>query len=92
MVILGTSIPFMPECFLLRITALKDRALLILLNNLLVAAKILVAKNWKSQKGPTLHEWRLRCYNSLLMSKITAIKNIMNGNGSAKQIFVNIWL
>lgn len=81
MLILGISIPFTPECFPLHIIALENKVLLTLLNNLLVAAMILVAKNWKSQNVAKLHEWRLRCYHSLLMSKITAIKNIMNEKG-----------
>lgn len=39
----------------------------ILQNNLLVA-KSLTAKNWKSEVVPTLYDWRVRCQHMLFMS------------------------
>lgn len=90
--ILGVFVPFTPECLLLHIVPLKNKVLLTLLNNMLVAAKILVARNWQSQTiRATLHEWRVKCHNLLLMNKITAIKRIKNGSDLAMQTFVNTW-
>lgn len=43
---------FSPECMLLH--SYSDQKDVIILNNLLVAAKMLIAKNWKSEKVPVM--------------------------------------
>lgn len=45
----------------------------ILLNNLLVVTRMLIAKNWKLEKIPTLKEWQMKYQHVLLMRKLTMI-------------------
>lgn len=91
MQILDIQTTFTPEWLLLHLNQLKSKALTVLLNNLLVAAKILVAKNWKSQITATINEWRIPCHWLLLMNKLTAIKSAKNGSENALRTFVSIW-
>lgn len=54
---LNIPLELSPEnCLLHLFTKLKKNHLRCLVNNLLVAAKMLIAKNWKSQTIPTIQE------------------------------------
>lgn len=62
------------------------------MSNLLEAAKLLIAKYWKSRLVPNIQEWRVKCQYLCLMNKLTAVKLVKNGNKDAYQIFLNVWL
>lgn len=50
----------------------------ILLNNLSGAARLLIAKHWKTQIIPSISEWRFKCQYCLLTCKLPAIKSVKN--------------
>lgn len=88
---MGIVFPFNPESCLLHLFTDLGIAETRLLNNLLVQAKILIAKYWKSQTIPTESEWQIKCQYSLLMNKLTAIKGLRNGSGNALPNFYSTW-
>lgn len=55
----------------------------VLLNNLLVVVKLLIAQYWKSKLVTSIKEWRIKCQYLLLMNKLTAIKRMNNGSENA---------
>lgn len=50
--------------------------------------RLLIAKNWRM---PTVHEWRLKCLYCMLMSKLTAYKNMKNGSIYATKYQQLVW-
>lgn len=71
----------------------------VLLSNLLIAAKLLVAQKWKSLVVPTIYEWQSKCQHLLLMNKLTTIAKARNGSttsaltqfGQTWEKFLNYW-
>lgn len=53
----------------------KGRTLL----NMLIAAKLIIVKNWKSDFILTVREWQVKCQYVLLIGKLTAIQRFRNG-------------
>lgn len=80
---LGILLEFKPESCLLHLFDGLGRPEIILLNNLLVAARLLIAKIWKTQITPSISKWRFKCQYCLLMCKLTAIKSAKNGSENA---------
>lgn len=46
----------------------------ILLYNLLITVKLLIAQKWRSEEVSNIHEWRVKCQYMLLMRKLTEIR------------------
>lgn len=88
---ISISLTFTPENLLLHLFHGLGKNKTTLLNNLLVSAKMLIAKYWKSQSTPTVHEWQIKCQYTLLMHKLTVIKCIQNGSICAMYNFYSIW-
>lgn len=82
---------FTPENCLLHLFTNLGKNETILLNNLLLAAKLLIAKHWKSWSIPTLHKWQIKCQCTLLMHKLIAIKSSQNGSIYAIYNFHSVW-
>lgn len=82
---------FPPESCLLHLFIDLDRIEMSLLNNLLLAAKMLIAKNWKTQIVPTIHAWHMKCHYVLLMNKQSAMKSVINGSNMAMRVFSVLW-
>lgn len=59
----------------------------VLLSNLLIAAKLLIAKKWKSEDVPTIYEWQNKCLNE----QTKAIFKEWNGQRNALSQFRRIW-
>lgn len=62
----------------------------VLLNNLLVAAKLLIARYRKSEDDPTLNEWQLKYQYLLSMNKVSAMKVLIMRVRLAMYSFVKI--
>lgn len=56
--ILGDSLEFTPVCYLLYLCTHNKKVTFV--SNLLVAAKLLIAKNWKSDLVPTKGDWQVK--------------------------------
>lgn len=84
------SLKLSPAC-LLHLKFKLGKQDTVLLNNLLVAVKILIAKNSKSPTVPIVYEWRTKCHYVFLMTKLSAIKSFHNGSELALQSFHNTW-
>lgn len=65
--------------------------LILVNNNLFLAAKMLIAKFWLQETIPTILEWRIKGQYLLLMSKLTAIKKGREGNELAVSMFTKVW-
>lgn len=81
---------FSPECYLLHLFLNLDRVAIVLLNNLLMAAKIVIAR-WKTDDVPTVQEWQVFCQYLCLMHKLTAVKKLRNGSEIALVSFFTVW-
>lgn len=81
-----------PGQCLLRLNMRLTKSDAILANNLLIAAKPLIAKLWKSEEEPILIDWHLKCQHLALMNKLTAIKSALNGSEFALFTFFNTWV
>lgn len=66
-------VPSLSVC-LLRLHLKFSESELILVNNLLVAARMLIAKYWLQEEVPTIYDWHIKCQFVFLMNKLTAIK------------------
>lgn len=84
---IGIPVDFMPESCLLHLLKCGNKSETILLNNVLVAAKMLIAKNWKSTKVSSIQEWRIKSQYTLLMNKLSAIKSKNNRSDFAVNTF-----
>lgn len=82
--IIGASLKFSLKTFLLYIQK-RDN---ILLGNLLIAAKLLLAKELKYK---TKTERLLKCNNVMLMSKLSAISKIKEGQVKATSLLSKVW-
>lgn len=61
---LKIKIRFLPECYLLHLVLNHNRVETVLLNNLLGAAKIMIAKimkakKWNTDETPTIYDWQV---------------------------------
>lgn len=72
--VIGLPLNFSPLEYFLHLCLNLDKSDTIFLNNVLVAAKVLITKKWKTVNVPTLHEWHMKKY-FLVINKITAIKS-----------------
>lgn len=68
--LLNLPLKFLPGNCLLHLDFKLSTYDTVLMNNLLV----LIAKKWRTEEVPTIHEWRAKCQFLLLMNKLTTIK------------------
>lgn len=71
--LLNLLLNFLPRNCLLYLDFNLSKHDTVLINNLLVAAKILIAKTWKTVVIQTVYEWCVKCQFLLLMNKLNAI-------------------
>lgn len=62
-----------------------------LLSNLLIAAKLLIALYWKTDRTPLIYECQRKCEFVCLMNKLTAIKGSINNQSHMIIKFWNTW-
>lgn len=63
----------------------------ILVSNLLIAAKILIAEKWRSEEVLSLYEWQHKSQHVLLMNKLTAICRGKDNFVTAIDNFETVW-
>lgn len=61
------------------------------LNNLLVAAEVMIARIWKPDETPTIYDWQVFCQDLFLMHKLMAIEKAGNGSEIALISFFAVW-
>lgn len=70
---LWTVLPFTPQTFLLcRFENEGCKVNRYVVINVIPAASMLLAKLWKDDSVPSLHEWRIKVCQVYLMSKLSA--------------------
>lgn len=88
---LGIALNFSLESCLLHVGLQKID--LVLLSNLLLAAKLLIAYRWKWEIIPIVEEWREKCQHVMLRrNKLTAIKKGSTDLGKAVEKFKQTWM
>lgn len=73
---IGILFHYLPECCLLHLFTSMNKFDTVLLNNLLLAARMLIAKYWKSSRVPTIQEWRIKCLHILLMNQLWRVRTM----------------
>lgn len=54
---------------------------------MLIAAKLVIAQNWKAETVPSIGGWHMKCQYLLLMNKLTVVKK-EKGQVLAMQLFM----
>lgn len=63
-----------------------------LLNNLITAALVLLAKMWKTNSVPSLNEWRRKVHYVFLMSKLSTFNRARSGSYGAMENLGPHWI
>lgn len=61
------------------------------LAHLLIAANLLIAQKWRSEKVPSIYDWQNKCQYLLVMCKLTTIRKGDDDQGLAIIKFENTW-
>lgn len=62
-----------------------------LVENLVVAARLLLAANWKSENIPPGEDWLQKVHFVRLMDRLNGIVNVERGKGNAVELFHLCW-